>query len=781
MLGTIFRFVLTRMSRRRLPQIEGELQVPGLREPVEVLRDRWNIPHIFAKNTHDLFFAQGFVHAQERLWQMELNRRTANGKLSALFGEIALDTDRASRTFGFLRLGQKDWENTADEFREVVQAYCDGVNAFLQQPSSRFPVEFSLLRHRPEPWKPEDSLAFARLMVWQLSQGWYGEIIRTRLVDAVGAEHAAELEITYPESNPITLPDGIDFNILNDDSLLKAQGPFLDRGKGSNAWAVSGQKTTTGSPILCNDMHLHLSLPAIWFAIHLVAEEYDVSGVSLPGVPLVMVGHNSKIAWGMTLAFTDAQDLFIEKIKDDSEHPKYEYCGEWLDAELIAEEISVKGRTEPQVEKVIITRHGPIISDVIGHSHQRLAVNSMALRPSPVFKGWMLLNKAACWDDFVEAMRFIEAPPLNVAYADVDGNIGYWVTGKVPIRSKGDGRVPVPGWTGEYEWVDDVPFEKMPHAFNPQEGYVVTCNHRIIPDDYPYWLGADWMNGYRARRIIEIFKGKEKLSSDDFKALHLDFMCIPGLEFVSRLKNLESDDSDIQIALDLLLAWDGILSPTNLGGTVYEVTRYFLVRNLLEPGLGKELTDGLMGLGFNPVLYSSHEFYGHDTVAMLRLLDNSESWWVKQVGGRDAILKQSLKDAVKWIKKNLGKNTSKWQWGRLHRVTFAHAMALKKPLDKVFNRGPFPIGGDTDTVCQTAINPADPYEMKFWAPSHRQIIDMGDLSRSLLVYPPGQSGHLGSQHYDDLIDPWRKGKYCTILRRKEELEAELEGKLILRP
>jgi penicillin amidase len=340
-----------------LPKIEGTLTLPGLSTPAEVIRDRWGVPHIYAANTHDLFFAQGFVHAQDRLWQMELNRRIATGRLSELFGNLALDTDRTTRTFGFHRLGQADWANADDSMRTVVSAYTEGINAFLQNPSTRMPIEFTLLRHHPEPWIPEDSMAFSRVVTWQLSHAWYGEIIRAWLIEAVGEEHAAELEIHYPEQNPVTLPAGIEFNRLNPDGTLRAaRGPFLSRGMGSNAWAISGRRTTTGKPFLCNDMHLTLALPSLWHEVHLIAGEFNVTGASLPGLPTVLVGHNKRIAWGMTLAFTDCEDLFIERFDPQAPH-RYEFRGEWLDAEVIPESIRVKGGAKPHTEQVIVTHH----------------------------------------------------------------------------------------------------------------------------------------------------------------------------------------------------------------------------------------------------------------------------------------------------------------------------------------------------------------------------------------------------------------------------------------
>jgi penicillin amidase len=782
-LGPALRAGITWLARRRLPQIDGRLRLPGLRGQVEVIRDRWGVPHIYASHDHDLFFAQGVVHAQDRLWQMELNRRIGAGRLSELFGEISLETDRTTRTLGFHRLGQADWAQAGEEVRSVMLAYSEGVNAFLQSASYKrnTPVEFTLLRHQPEPWKPVDSMAFARVMIWQLSHAWYGQIIRAQLIEAVGEEHAADLEIHYPEENPLTLPAGIEFNQLGPDGLLRAaRGPFLNQGLGSNAWAVSGRRTASGKPFLCNDMHLPILIPSIWYQVHLIADGFNVTGVSLPGVPMVLVGHNAHIAWGMTLSFIDAQDLFIEKF--DPEAPqRYQFCGQWLDAELTQETIHVKGRAQPHIEPVIITHHGPIISDVIGYPEQRLALNSMALRPCLATQGWLALNQATDWNEFVQAARLIEAPALNVAYADIYGNVGYWATGKVPLRARGHGLLPVCGWTGEYEWVAEVPFEDMPHALNPEQGYLVTCNNRLVSDDYAYFLGNAWMNGYRARRISEMIESQPQLTCDEFRDMQLDFTCIPGREFVQRLHGLSSQDPDVQLALDVLRSWDGRLTTDSIGGSLYEVTRYRLVRNLLEPGLGQDLTSCLMGQGFHPVLLPSHEFYGHDTVSLLRILDDPQSWWVAQAGGREAVLTRSLKQAIHWLRDRLGPDTNNWAWGKIHRAFLAHALGRQAPFDQVFNLGPWPIGGDTDTPCQTAFFPGDPYDNRAWAPSFRQIVDMADLSRSLAVLPPGQSGQLGSPHYDDLADLWIRGEYQPMLWTRQQVERAAEGKLILQP
>jgi penicillin amidase len=730
---------------------------------------------------HDLFFAQGFVHAQDRLWQMELHRRIATGRLSELFGAQTLAVDRTLRTFGFHRIAQSDWARANDEARQVLLAYCEGVNACLQHPSTRLPLECLLLRHCPEPWTPEDSLAFSRLMIWQLSPGWYGQLVSAALLATVGEERLAELTVRYPEHNPLTLPASIDVNRLAaTHTLCSPHGPFLNRGQGSNAWVLAGARSVTGQPLLCNDPHLVLSLPSIWYENHLVAAEFQATGVSVPGLPLITIGHNAHLAWGLTVAFVDCEDLFIEQFHPREPH-RYAFRGAWLEAEIIPEAIRVKGRAEPYIERVLLTQHGPVVSDVIGATEQRLALHSMALRPGPIIMGWLRLNQARNWPEFVAAMRYIEAPALNVVYADVEGNIGYWVTGKVPIRARGDGRLPVPAWPGDAEWVGEVPFADMPHALNPQQGYIVTCNNRIVSDDYPYFLGQIWMNGYRACRITDVIASREKVSKvspEECQALQLDVTCLPGLEFVHCLAGLSSPDPDVRLALDLLRAWDGQLTATSVGGALYEVARALVARNLLEPGLGKDLTRRLQGYAMPPLL-PAHEFYGHDTVILLRLLNDPASWWVQQAGGREAVLTQSLKQAVAWLRQKLGPDVRGWQWGKLHRATFPHALGIQKPLDRVFNRGPWPIGGDTDTPCQTAFLPGASYDCNFSAPSYRQVIDLGDFSRSLAVLAPGQSGHLGSRHYDDGVEAWRTGDYHPMLWTRAQVEREAEGRLTL--
>lgn len=721
-LASLLQAPVKLLNRNARPVVTGALKLLGVRDKIEVIRDKWGIPHIYASNHHDLFMAQGFIHAQERMWQMELNRRTAKGQLAAAFGEIALSTDRLMRTLGFSRLGKTDHEQAEAHTREVVQAYTAGVNAYLDR--KKLPVEFTLTGIKPKPWTALDTFTFGRLMIFKLSNGWQSELVRAQLIEKLGPERAADLEIKFPERDPATLPEGIVFNRLGVDGMLSAErGPFLGKGLdgggiGSNGWAIAGWRTTTGKPLLCNDMHLNLTTPGIWYMIHLNGGDYSATGVSLAGAPGILVGHNAHIAWGATLTISDVQDLFVEKI-DPANPDRYEFKGAPRECEVYRESITVKGRAEPHIEEVRLTHHGPIIGGQVEGSHrpqQTLALASMSLRPAQTIGGFLALDRAKGWDDFVNAVRLITSPQLNLVYADtVGGNIGYWVTGTHPIRAKGQGLAPVPGWTGDYEWVGEIPFEEMPHALNPERGYIVTCNHRIVDEKYPHYLGAAWMNGYRAQRLVSEIERKGRLSPDDCRALQVDFHSIPGLELAAKLKGTAVTDPEAALALKLLLEWDGWLGADSVGGSVYQVTLWRLAEALFAPTLGLELMEKIRGGGGpNALLLPTTEFIGHATVTILEMLDDENCVWVKEAGGKQKVVEKSLAGAAQWLRQTLGDDPAGWQWGKLHQVTLPHPLGVRPPLDKIFNLGPHPIGGDTDTVCQTAFMPGKPYAANAW-------------------------------------------------------------------
>ncbi len=779
--GLVLKPVIKEMSRARLPKIDGQIFLNGLKDEVEIIRDEWGVAHIYANNIRDLLFAQGFVHAQDRLFQMELNRKVARGTLSEIIGKKALDSDRIARTMGYERVAKEDWELFGKDEQQLIIDYCNGINAYIKSPEFKLPVEFSLLKHRPEPWEPMDVASFSRLLISLLTWGWYDEIIRAKLIEAVGNDAAAELDNTYPKDNPVTLPKGIEFNLLDISGKFQAmKGPYIPQISGSNAWTVSGAKTKTGKPYLCNDPHLTLKNPNIWYMNHLHCPELHVSGVTAPSLPMVQIGHNEKIGWGITLSYTDIEDVFVEKFTDET-CTSYMHEGKLKETNIIEEKIFIKGEKMPHIEKVYETIHGTLISDVTGNSSMKLTLCSMAYKAGTATKGWFLLNKAQNWNEFTDAVKHITAPGLNIVYADTDSNIGYYNSGKVPLRDKVTASVPQPGWTGEHDWKGFVPFEEMPHAFNPEKGFIVTANNKIEPDNYPYFLGDIYMNGYRANRLEKMIERKEKLEPKDFTEMQMDFHCTPGKLFADHYKNIKMDNAEIQRYTDMLLAWDGVLHPEKIEGSLYKVGKLMVVKRLFSSSIhDKKLIDELLGRGFHSIFGPVNAFLGHNTPILLRILDNNDSFWLKAAGGKEKLLKEGFKDAIDWLKLNYGTKSAKWKWGDLHAIVFPHTLSAQPPLDKVFNLGPFPIGGDTDTPFQTFIMAAEGYGGELAAPSYRQIIDFSDFDKSTVVMPLGNSGNMASPFYKNQLRDWFAGISYPMCWSREKVEQHKEHSLILK-
>ena len=782
-LGAVLRPVFKFLSKRRQPVVDGVLVLEGLKDEVQVLRDKNGTPHIIASNEEDLFFAMGFVHAQDRLWQMELNRLTSRGQLSSVFGEVALDTDRAVRIFGFERIGKQDWELAPSHVKKAIQSYINGINAFLHHKKSKLPLEFSLVKYSPRDWVIEDVMALTRFMAWNLSHAWYGELLRAEIWEKIGEELAKYLEIHYPKENAVILPKGIEFRELRVDGVYeKTHGPFLSRNAGSNSFVISGQYTESGKPLVAHDVHLPLSTPELWYEAHQKTPDFTGYGVTIPGLPFILIGQNKYFAWCMTLAYTDAADVYVEKF--DPATLTCEYEEEQYKVTVLEEIIKIKGKPD-HVEKVVITKHGPIISDILTEQKGKyLAVKDAALLPAPILEAWYDLNHGKSWNDFVHAVEKMKAPQLNVSYADIYGNIGYWTSGIVPKRRKGDGRFPVPGWISEYEWDGFIPFEEMPHALNPEQGFIVTANNKIIPDDFPHYLGNVWMNGYRAQRITQLIKEKiekgEKLRLEDGNRIMRDVFSIPSREFVKHLKEIDLPSEELHKMREILVAWNGFMEPELIGPTLYQVIKYSLIRTLLEEKLGKELTEKIMGVGFNPVLLPANEFQGQDVIFLLRILKEKTPWLPSKEAKNQAIIK-SMEKAWKWLQDNLGKNMNQWKYERIHKAIFNHAFAINPPMDEVFNAKAIPIRGGNDTPFQTAYDPSQPFNNNFWSPSFRFLVDLAKPGESKATTALGQSGILGSKHYEDKKIAWAQGEYHDTYFTSDLPKAAVESKLMLQP
>jgi penicillin G amidase len=802
-------FVLT---RRPLPKTKGAVSLHGLHEQVEIVTDRYGVPHLYAQNEDDLYFAQGYVHAQQRLWQMELNRRIGAGRLSEIFGELALEADRFARRLGLHRAAAAVVEQMPAHNHRILEAYARGVNAFIEGHRRTLPLEFFLLHFQPGPWTMTDSVQWSKMMGWNLGGNWETEIIRARIVAKLGAERAAKLEAGYDPKHPLIVPPGIEYQGVNLGMLeqyeqLKQLSGFGLMG-GSNNWVVDGTMTTTGSPILCNDPHLGQGAPSIWFECHLVAGDIDVAGVSFPGAPGIVIGHNQHVAWGLTNAVSDVQDLYIEKFNPRNPN-QYEYMGKWEEAQVIREEIIIRGST-PVIEEVRVTRHGPIITHFTPPTSSPTGANNAgsngsapgapaAQRELPLALRWVGLekhdilsavqkmNRATNWEEFRDGLRDWDNPPQNVVFADTRGNIGYVMAGAIPIRQQGQALLPSPGWSGAYEWTGYIPFEELPQTTNPVQHFIATANNRVVDDAYPYYITNEWLNGYRAQRIRDLLTSKGRLSPSDMADIQADQYALPAVEIVPHMLELQPTTPAEQAALDILRTWNYVLSPDSAGAAIYSAFLWRLERIVFSAMLGDEetLLHNYLGVGAT-ILALQNGYASRSKPLLIRLLnERDEGWFADSVIANgpktwDAALYSAFHAAIADLRDRLGHNVSKWRYGATHTMTYNHPLGMLKPLDRIFNRGPYPIGGDIDTVNMGASLINQP-EMVITVPSYRQIVDLADLKASLSMHHPGQSGHPASKHYDDFIKPWRNVRYHPMLFERAMIEQNAAGTLHLRP
>lgn len=782
-IGSLARAALTTISRARLPQTEGALRLDGLTKPVEVLRDRWGVPHIYALNEADALFAQGFVHAQERLWQMDFTRRLISGRLAEVIGAAALPFDRAIRTLGFRRIAEQEAGRLSEPVQSLTTAYCAGINAWLDiaKVCHKLPVEFMLLGYTPEPWQTVDSLCWGKLMDWTLAGNWESEFLRGQIVQRLGAEKAAELEIDAGQAWAVILDAGLAMTGGQGiDPTRTFSGPRAGEGVGSNNWVVDGSRTFSGKPLLANDMHLGLTLPAAWFENHVTGGGLDISGITFPGVPLVVSGHNRHVAWGYTDGFADVQDLYEEHLRrSDSNGWEVEYQGTWCPAEVRREEIRVKGGADA-VEEVVVTRHGPIINILFRDAFPDappLALRWTALEPEETFLALFELNGARSCQEFHTALRRFDGPAQNTVYADTQGNIAYSLTGKIPIRGSGDGSVPSQGWTGAGEWVGTIPFEKMPHLINPSRGFVATANNQLNRPDSLYYIGRDFVQADRAARIVELLEVASKVDVPYIKQMHFDQVSISARVLAGYLGRLEVGEPELQELVGQMQDWDGRLDADSPLAAVYQVTMRKAIRMVLERHLGDL---GVRVQGKKPAsgLWDQHawEWFIH-------LLEKPTSPWFDLGQGerRDDVLRMALRQAVDFLKQELGTEMKNWRWGALHQLIFRHVLGRQKPLDRVFNRGPYPVGGDGSTIWATYTSMHDLSNNEMVAAPFRFIADLNDLDHCWGLLAPGQSGHLASKHLADGVDAWFKAGYHPMHFTRSEVEKDLESRLVLSP
>jgi penicillin amidase len=801
--------------RRFLPQTEGSTRLPGLHGPVEIIRDRWGVPHIYTEDEDDLFFAQGYVHAQDRLWQMELQRRMGSGRLSEVLGEPTVAVDRFVRTLGLNRAAEDEWPTLPGETRQALEAYAAGVNTYMRQRAGQWSLEFTLLRFQPQPWRPVDSLYWAKLLTLIQSGNWASETLRARLAIKLGADLAADLEPAYPADNPTIVsgpglppgaeapPNGWRSPALREalklvESLLVGDAPRpqpvgvngshssvirLNPGA-SNQWAVSGTRTASGRPLLANDTHMAVAMPAIWYQVHLEGGRYHVAGVSLPGVPGVLVGHNQRCAWGLTTAWQDAQDLFVERI-NPANPTEYEFEEQWRPMQVIQEVIAVKGRVEPEVVEVKLTHHGPIVSDLMGESTS-MALRWVALDATDMLGALLGCDRATNWQEFRVALASWAAPAQNFVYADVDGHIAHLQAGWAPVRAKGYGIAPVPGWTGEYEWQRFLTLDELPQTLDPDSGWLGVANNLVVDTAYPYFVSADLENPSRATRLVELLTARDKVSAADFAAMQRDTYSAQAQRFVRHLLPIQPTNAREARALEILRDWDYHVTADSVAATLYETIRVYALHEMFDRHLG-ELADAYVGVDPSP-LGDVGPYHDRSIVRLLEILEEKrgDSVWLRdpETGipqPKSELLHRALRIALRDLKAHLGDDMEAWTWGRLNRIHFAHPLGSVKPLHLLFNRGPYPMSGDQDTLLRASGKPAFPFQPVAVVDALRFIADLSDWDRCQIIVPGGQSGHVASPHYADQIPLWRDGLMLTLPFSRPAVERMARERLVLSP
>lgn len=735
------------------PKMKGRILLDGMEEEVRIVIDKWGVPHIFAQNEKDLFFACGFMHAHERMWQMELTRRAGFGRLSEVLGEAALERDKFMRNMGLGEAALQDFEKLSPEMKELIFAYSEGVNSWMDSRRLNWPLEFLVLRYRPHPWTPLDSLIVKEVMALLLCPDYRSEVVRGNLVKKLGAEKAFQI---LEEGIPFPPPE-------TERTMISHKLPAVPF-QGSNSWVLSGSRTESGKPLLANDPHLEISLPPIWYEIHLNCPDVNSIGVSLPGVPFVIIGHNESIAWGVTNSAVDVQDLYIEELNGTGD--MYLDNGEWKPLFTKKEEIKIKGRKRAEEIEVRWTERGPVVTPVVIESQQPLSLSWTIYEGGRTMEAFYLLNRAQNWQEFSDALALFDVPSQNFIYADKEGDIGYYLSGNIPLRSAAAALYPFPGWEEEGQWKGFLDEDKKPNLLNPKEGFIVTANNKMISDDFPHYVSFDWDVPFRAERIMELLLQKEKHDIESFKIIQNDVYTKKGELILPVLREIEGVNGNLEEVLSGIKGWDLMMS-SGMEPAMFEVFMEFFHEEVFRDELGEDFED-----------FDSS--FRRKKAGLLRILGDSLSSWFDRtdthpVETRKEIVKASFEKAYEWLEENYGPSKS-WDWMDLHSIRFQHVLG-EVPLFKFFNRGPYPVDGNAFSVRASF---GQEYRTTSGA-SYRQIIDLSNLDNSVCVITSGQSGCFLSRFYDNQIPLWLEGSYHPMLFDPESIEKNSVGTLKLKP
>jgi penicillin amidase len=740
-----------------VPPSRVTLRLTGLTEPVSIERDALGIPTVTAANERDAAFAIGFLHAGERLFQMELMRRAGAGRLSEWFGAAALPVDKYMRLLGLYRAAAAQYPILSPDNRAVIDAYTAGINAWLQRRNVALPPEYYLIRARPEPWRPVDSLVWGKLMALQLAGNFRDELLRARMSRHITQ---AELDVLYPpaakDTPSFTGEKAAALRGLDLDAIYAALPAFVGPIYDSNNWVLDGKHTVSGKPLLANDPHLALNGPGQWYLAHLKTPAMDIAGVTAPGVPYFVLGHNAHIAWGFTTTTGDVEDLFIEKI--DPNNPKnYLTPGGSEPFATRIETIAVKGGATVNLA-VRATRHGPVISDLGGKYAATAATGTvLALQATFLMPGDRSpealrgINRATNWTEFRDALKLFTAPEQNMVYADTAGNIGFIAPAKIPIRAKGDGFMPTPGWSGAYDWTGYIPFDDLPQGFNPKSGRFVTANQKIVPDTYKYFISRDWDMPNRAERINALLDAKAKFAPDDFAAIQADTLSPMARDLVPLMTVIAPADERGRHAVALLKSWDFRMDRLRVEPLIFAAWLRELDRALFAKKLGEAFPD----------YWAPRPRVVHD------ILTRHRDWCVPdngKPGDCPGVLTASLQAALDRLAADYGDNQEGWVWSRAHVTPFANQFWSNVPLLGALTRFHLPTDGGSDTINRGEMDYADtaaPFEERA-GPGLREIVDMAAPGTARFVIAPGQSGNPLSPHYGDLVRRWRDFVWLTF-------------------
>ncbi|MFW6227019.1 MAG: penicillin acylase family protein [Bacteroidota bacterium] len=759
--------LVNRLSNRAVPSYNGEFVVPGLLEEVVVYRDSFAIPHIYAENQHDLYFTTGYIMAQERLWQMDLLRRVTLGRLSEIFGESYMDTDQLLRALDYSKKSKHILRSTDPEITDALDAFANGINAYITTNAGKLPFEFAVLDYKPELWKPFHSLNLIGYMAWDLKAGWSQTILEqikphidsARFFDLI-PDITTRDEVVFSRSENPGVTAG---------TLVEANRPLdnlgLDIFSASNNWAVSPSKSVYNKAIFANDMHLSFNVPGIWMQIHQVVEgEVNVTGVSLPGQPFVIVGHNEDVAWGMTNTYVDNLDLYEEKLSSDSS--RYLYMDEWHPVRKKEEVIHIKGG-DSTIRTNYFTHRGPIVSGFKNMNEKVVSMHWTGDEESNELRTVYLLNRAENWDDFKHAIKSFVAISQNINYADVEGNIGIYAAAGIPIRKRTEGLMILPGWTDEYDWKGLVPFEELPHEYNPPKGFVASANNKTIDNTYPYHIGKWYSLPHRFNRIEELLTVHGRLTVENFKQIQTDNYSklaeelMPGI--LSGLDELSGSMNDAEAtATQYLMQWDNFMEAGSPAPLIFEMIYHEIIKEVFKDELDTLYTDFIAHSNFPRA--ALHDIWDYDS-----------TWWddistPELREGKYDIIKRAFRQVVKGLINELGDDVNEWRWMDMHKLTLSHPLSQVKALDIAFslNKNDLPADGSFHTVAPFGYRFTDLFNVTHGA-SQRHIYLVGDWDKSFSVIPTGTSGNPGSNHYLDQKELYMTDQYHHDWFSKEKV------------